>query len=377
MKISKRAAWRLLIRGIEHPETTMYVMHCRYVGDLACRIASALGYDGDFAAGLGYLHDIGRKIDSPNHVYAGWKYLTELGLDEYAAVCMTHSFLENDIECTCARAPQPTDLGYDTIKEFLKNHQNSFYDRLIQLCDLLCMHTGPVSLAERIADIERRKGTHAKSAYHRACAEKLLADMDGKLQLEAGTMVWCQYESVKNDYRILPERVLVAVDLQADFVDGALGSPAAVAAARRAAEKIAGFEGKVFATFDTHGADYMFTAEGLNLPVPHCVQGTPGWAAWGPVAEALNAKGYTLVKKSTFGSVSLPDAIRREAGHDDIEIEVIGLCTDICVVSNALLLKAAFPEVNVRVDSACCAGVTPEKHEAALETMRSCQIDVY
>ncbi len=172
------------------------------------------------------------------------------------------------------------------------------------------------------------------------------------------------------------KRFLVVVDMQKDFVDGALGTPEAMAIVPAAAEKISGFEGEIFATFDTHFANYLQTSEGRFLPVPHCISGTPGWRLDARIAEALEKKGFTAVKKRTFGSVTLPRLIRAAARGEEFSVELIGLCTDICVVSNALILKAHFPEAEISVDPACCAGVTPEKHEAALETMRSCQIKV-
>lgn len=172
------------------------------------------------------------------------------------------------------------------------------------------------------------------------------------------------------------KKILVVVDMQKDFVDGALGSPEAVAIVPAVAKKIAAFDGDIFVTFDTHGENYMDTAEGKKLPVPHCIKGTDGWKLNADVAAALDGKRYTPVEKITFGSVDLPGLIRNAVGDEDFTVEVIGLCTDICVVSNALLIKASFSEAPIAVDAACCAGVTVEKHEAALETMRSCQIDV-
>ena len=112
------------------------------------------------------------------------------------------------------------------------------------------------------------------------------------------------------------------------------------------------------------------------LPVEHCVKGTPGWQLVPDVRSALKARGYTAVEKPTFGSLVLPQLILDRAGEEDFDVELIGLCTDICVISNALLLKAAFHEKKISVDPACCAGVTPEKHAAALEVMRSCQINM-
>lgn len=168
---------------------------------------------------------------------------------------------------------------------------------------------------------------------------------------------------------------LVVVDMQKDFVDGALGTKEAVAIVPAVVEKINGFDGAIFATLDTHFDNYLNTAEGRKLPVPHCIKGTAGWQLDSEVAAALDKKGYTPVEKNTFGSVELPGLIEKAANGEEFDLELVGLCTDICVVSNALLLKAHFPEAPVRVDAACCAGVTPQAHEAALATMRSCQID--
>ena len=170
-------------------------------------------------------------------------------------------------------------------------------------------------------------------------------------------------------------KILVVIDMQKDFVDGALGSKEAVAIVPAVVEKIKSYDiADVFATRDTHQPDYMSTQEGEFLPVEHCVEGTPGWELDARVAKAL--EGATIVNKPTFGSTALADTIKKLSEKEDIELELIGLCTDICVVSNALMLKAFMPEVKISVDSACCAGVTPEKHQAALETMRSCQIVV-
>ena len=170
-------------------------------------------------------------------------------------------------------------------------------------------------------------------------------------------------------------KLLVVVDMQKDFVDGALGTKEAVAIVPSVVEKIKSYDKKdIFVTRDTHQQDYMETQEGHNLPVEHCVEGTAGWELDKEVAAVVD--GAIFVNKPTFGSVKLAEMISDIASKEDIEIELIGLCTDICVVSNALMLKAHMPEVHISVDSKCCAGVTPEKHEAALETMRSCQIDV-
>lgn len=170
--------------------------------------------------------------------------------------------------------------------------------------------------------------------------------------------------------------ILIVVDMQKDFVDGALGTDEAVAMVPFAAEKIKSFEGKIFVTLDTHFENYMQTAEGKKLPVPHCIRETAGWRLDKNIEAALAGKDFTLVEKNTFGSTELPGLVSEEAGGDDFSVELIGLCTDICVVSNALLLKAHFPESPIAVDAKCCAGVTPQAHEAALATMKSCQIDI-
>lgn len=169
---------------------------------------------------------------------------------------------------------------------------------------------------------------------------------------------------------------LIVVDMQKDFVDGALGTKEAVAIVDKVAKKIEGFSGDIFVTYDTHYENYMDSAEGKKLPVPHCIKGTPGWALNAHVAEALKGKPYTPVEKITFGSVDLPRLIASSAGEEAFTVELIGLCTDICVVSNALLLKASFPEAEITVDASCCAGVSPETHEAALKTMGCCQINI-
>ncbi len=170
-------------------------------------------------------------------------------------------------------------------------------------------------------------------------------------------------------------KVLVVIDMQNDFVDGALGTPEAQAIVPKVVEKMKAYDPwNIFLTRDTHYENYLDTQEGRKLPVPHCIEGTHGWQLCGAVAAA--AEGATVVDKPTFGSNRLAAMLMTERAQEALELELVGLCTDICVVSNALLFKAAMPEAPITVDAACCAGVTPERHRAALETMRSCQIDV-
>ncbi|MGN0496429.1 MAG: cysteine hydrolase family protein [Lachnospiraceae bacterium] len=170
-------------------------------------------------------------------------------------------------------------------------------------------------------------------------------------------------------------KILVVVDMQNDFVDGALGTGEAVAIVDKVAEKIARFEGEIIATYDTHYDNYMDTREGKYLPVPHCIKDTKGWQLNDKVQKALDTKKYETIQKPTFGSTALVEKLSG-CDQENTEVELIGLCTDICVVSNALLLKANYPEMNITVDAGCCAGVTPESHEAALTTMKMCQINV-
>ncbi|MCQ2433623.1 MAG: cysteine hydrolase [Oscillospiraceae bacterium] len=167
---------------------------------------------------------------------------------------------------------------------------------------------------------------------------------------------------------------LIVVDMQKDFVDGALGSKEAVAIVPNAAEKIRTFDGKIFVTFDTHFADYMDTQEGKKLPVPHCIKDTDGWRLDKQIEAALADKDFVRVEKNTFGAKHLPKLIQDDAHGEEFTITLIGICTDICVVSNALLLKANFPEAEISVVKTCCAGVTPALHDAAITTMQSCQI---
>ncbi len=173
-------------------------------------------------------------------------------------------------------------------------------------------------------------------------------------------------------------KYLIVVDMQKDFIDGSLGTPEAQAIVGKAAERIracraAGY--RVIVTLDTHEENYLNTAEGKKLPVTHCIRNTEGWQLNPEIREAVGDG--MMVEKPTFGSIRLPEILRSETDPgDELRVELMGLCTDICVISNALLLKAHFPEAKIAVNAGCCAGVTPEKHRAALETMGSCQIDI-
>lgn len=172
------------------------------------------------------------------------------------------------------------------------------------------------------------------------------------------------------------KKFLIVVDIQKDFVDGSLGTKEAQSIIENAATKIKNFDGEIFVTFDTHFDNYLETSEGSKLPVEHCIKGRDGWELDEKISDALSDRKFTSVEKLSFGSLSLPRLIKNAAGDEPFSIELIGLCTDICVVSNALILKASFPEATISVDASCCAGVTPQLHDAAIMTMKSCQIDI-
>lgn len=170
----------------------------------------------------------------------------------------------------------------------------------------------------------------------------------------------------KGDKKV--KKTLIVVDMQKDFVDGALGSKEAVAIVENVKAKVAAYRAngdEVIFTRDTHQADYLSTNEGKYLPVEHCIQGSDGWQ----IIPELEVEDALVIDKPTFGYLGW-----KEFAFE--EVELIGLCTDICVVSNALIIKAQFPEIKVSVDSACCAGVTPESHQAALATMKMCQVEI-
>ena len=172
-------------------------------------------------------------------------------------------------------------------------------------------------------------------------------------------------------------KCLIVVDMQNDFIDGSLGTKEAVAILPKVVEKVENYDGRIIFTKDTHTADYMNTQEGKNLPVVHCVEGEAGWKLASALEDFAAKKGCVTYNKPSFGSVELAEAMKQLAAEESIEeFELCGLCTDICVISNAMLLKAFLPEIPVAVDASCCAGVTPESHKNALEAMKMCQISI-
>ena len=167
-------------------------------------------------------------------------------------------------------------------------------------------------------------------------------------------------------------KYLVVVDMQKDFIDGALGTKEAQEILPAVKEYIKNFDGEIIFTRDTHQENYMKTQEGKKLPVPHCIKGSDGWQ----IAKELVplSVGKKIFDKPTFGSVDLAEYLKEKG--DAIEVTLLGICTDICVISNAMLIKAYFPEISVSVVESCCAGVTPESHKNALSAMKMCQIEV-
>ena len=170
------------------------------------------------------------------------------------------------------------------------------------------------------------------------------------------------------------KELLVVVDIQNDFVTGSLGTKEAQEIVQNARKKIESYEQdnkEIVFTRDTHEENYLMTQEGRNLPVKHCIRGTEGWEIIPELQEYT--KGRRIFDKPSFGSIDLASYIR-DGGYD--RVEFIGLCTDICVVSNALLVKDYAPEITVSADASCCAGVTPQSHDSALCTMKMCQIEI-
>ncbi|WP_097005320.1 cysteine hydrolase family protein [Lacrimispora amygdalina] len=190
-------------------------------------------------------------------------------------------------------------------------------------------------------------------------------------------------------------KVLIVVDMQNDFIDGSLGTKEAQAIVPKVVKKIEEYKNDdnavIFATYDTHDKNYLATWEGINLPIEHCIKGKHGWLLNEQIEEALlevknNMEKFMSIEKPTFGRGDFRDvlldftrtfwAFDADDLGNELEIELVGLCTSICVVSNAIILKSTFPDAKIKVDSSCCACVTPETHKAALKTMQMCQIDV-
>ena len=172
-------------------------------------------------------------------------------------------------------------------------------------------------------------------------------------------------------------KYLVVVDMQKDFIDGALGTAKAQAIVPKVIEKVTSFKGPVMFTRDTHEENYLETQEGQNLPVKHCIRGTDGWELQSDLNDYALKNHCLIFDKPTFGATSLAGCVSGIARMAPIDqIEIVGLCIDICVISNAILLKTALPDTEIIVDASCCAGVTPQSHQNALEAMKMCQITI-
>jgi len=173
------------------------------------------------------------------------------------------------------------------------------------------------------------------------------------------------------------KKILVVIDMQNDFVDGSLGTPEAAAIVPNVAKKIREFDGdEIFVTYDTHFENYPDTLEGKKLPVIHCIDGSRGHELNPEVKSALAGRNYHDVIKAGFGSFSITRGLKDRYPGEEMEFELAGLCTDVCVVSNALIIRAGYPNARITVDANCCAGITPESHRAALITMQCCQVDI-
>jgi nicotinamidase-related amidase len=173
--------------------------------------------------------------------------------------------------------------------------------------------------------------------------------------------------------KTMSKKVLVVVDMQKDFIDGSLGTKEAVGIVEKVADKIKGFDGEIVFTRDTHFENYLDTQEGKNLPVKHCIKDTEGWQI-NDQLQTLRTPQMKVFDKLTFGSVELAEYLKAQSDLESVEL--VGLCTDICVISNAMVIKAFLPELPICVDSSCCAGVTPESHLRAIEAMKMCQITI-
>lgn len=170
---------------------------------------------------------------------------------------------------------------------------------------------------------------------------------------------------------------LIVVDMQKDFTFGSLRNEMAIDVIDNVVKKVENYDGEIIFTYDSHQENYLETAEGIKLPIPHCIENSEGWELVDRLDELRREKHCRSFNKPTFGCLALAEALKNENDIEKIdEIELVGVCTDICVISNAMILKAFLPEVTIKVDGTCCAGITVESHKNALEAMKSCQIEV-
>lgn len=174
-------------------------------------------------------------------------------------------------------------------------------------------------------------------------------------------------------------KILIVIDMQNDFVTGPLGTSEAVSVVNKIEQKLMKepFQTPIIFTRDTHQDNYLNTPEGKKLPIEHCIEATPGWCIVNSLRNVIKERSLiTTFNKSSFGTLIWKDLIPHYIDTYKDEIEIVGVCTDICVISNALILKATYPDLKISVDASCCAGTTPEMHKKALDVMKSCQIDI-
>lgn len=172
------------------------------------------------------------------------------------------------------------------------------------------------------------------------------------------------------------KNILAVIDMQNDFITGPLSTERSLTAAENTARKINRFHGDIFLTLDTHFDDYENTNQGRAVPVRHCISGSEGQSLYPDIVNALQGKKYEIIRKSAYGSFALAAKISEHVQNDTFSLEIVGVCTDICVISNALILKTFFPRANISVVADCCAATSKDAHFAALTVMRSCQIEI-
>ena len=190
-------AYSLLIKDMDTVRYKRVIDHSVNVGLLAGEISARCGLDRDYATVLGFIHDIGRKIDSKNHVYFGYRYLEELGYSDYSYICLTHSFLNNELDCVAGLPLGKDAPGYDFMLGYVRDRKYTLYDKIIQVCDLLCKDSGFTTLEDRLLDIETRRGKTDKAGYHKKTAEKQMEDIERIM----GCAIYSLYDRIKKpDY---------------------------------------------------------------------------------------------------------------------------------------------------------------------------------
>ena len=322
--------------------------HCRRVMLYALAIAQRQGLsekDKDALGAAAAFHD-SRRLDDWLDVGHGQR-----AADAYADYCKNHGFeYDRRTYAVIAYHDCSDEAGKKAITDKNLEHGLLLYE-IFKDADAL----DRFRLAANGLDIKYLRTEEAKGLM--AFAKNLIGQMQGIKPVDT------------------PDRYLIVVDMQNDFITGALGTKEAEYMVNAAAKKAREYPGHVFFSMDTHTEDYLSTQEGKLLPIKHCVAGTKGWQLVQELAKVQAERNGAVYDKPAFASLRLAEDLKAIHKERPIkEIELIGLCTDVCVISNALLLKAYMPEVPIYVDASCCAGTTPDKHRAALQTMESCHI---